>query len=196
MVHVHRLLWHRALDLDQVGAGDGPDPLAGLCHPRHLLAVLEPDDQLARHINTALQPFNPPKNPRVVVARRHEVRDPHCARRGVPLLLEYESAVLVRATGGQASVLGSDQPPAIGGRPQQGREAGGGIKTRDTQPIDRAVPTDEGRRMGVADQGIILDALAHPSELTGWPVRRRTAGADPSGRGHSDGQGPQRQTAR
>ena len=171
VVHVHRFQGDRAVDLYEVGAGDGPDAVPGLCHPRHLVPVLEPDDQLTCHLHAAPQPFDPAEDPGMVVARRHEVRDPHRPAGGVPLLLEHQCALHVATTRGRSARLGGEQPPAIGRSAEQGGKASGRVEPGHAQPVDRTIPPDERGGMGVADQGVILDALAHGRDLT--EVRRR-----------------------
>ena len=47
------------------------------------------------------------------------------------------------------------------GGPQQGGEAGPRVEAREAEPVDRPVAGDQGRRLAVADQGIVLDAQRH-----------------------------------
>src|SRR5712691_5664860 len=57
-----------------------------------------------------------------------------------------------------------DQPSAVPGLAERRGKAGGGIETRQTQPIDRAVAADQRGRGAIADQGIVFDPLVrwHP----------------------------------
>lgn len=154
-----------AVNFDLVGARDGPDTAAGLGHPRDLGTVLETDDQLSYHLHAAPQPLHPAEHSGPVVSRRHEVRDTHGASRCVPFLVEDERVATVRTACRGAAVLRRQQPPAVLGRPKQGRETGGRVETWHAQPIKRPIPAYEGCGMGVADQCVVFYALAHPSDL-------------------------------
>ena len=63
----------------------------------------------------------------------------------------------------------SARPPAAGAisqrpwfsSPEQRREARAAVEARHAQPVDRAVVADERGGLGVADQGVLLDARGH-----------------------------------
>lgn len=54
-----------------------------------------------------------------------------------------------------------DQPAAIVARTQKIGETGGRIEARPAQPVDRPVAPNEGRRLAIADDGVILDFQRH-----------------------------------
>ena len=169
VVHMHRFLGDGAVDLDQVGAGDGPYPVPGLGHPRHLVPVLEPDDQLARHLHLAPEPLDQAEDAGMVVARRHEVRYPQRAGGSVPLLHQYKSVLFVGTTGGRAARFRGDQPAPVGGSAKESGKAGGRVEPGHAQPVDGTVPPYKCGRMSVADQGVILYALAHAATSRKFP---------------------------
>ena len=143
-------------------------PLPVWRHPRHLGPVLEPDDQLAHHLHAAPQPLDPAEHPGPVVARRHEVRDPHGAGRGVPLLVEHQSALLVGAAGGRAApLLGAINHRPLAGVPRRAAKQAGGVETWHAQPVDRTVPARRGQPYECRRSVRSLLCLAHPSDLRG-----------------------------
>src|ERR1043165_9491497 len=62
--------------------------------------------------------------------------------------------------------FGRDQRSSVLGCAQQGCEAGAGIETRETKPVDRAIVADKRGGAHVADQGIIFDQSRHSDPLT------------------------------
>ena len=79
----------------------------------------------------------------------------------VPFLDQDQGALPVGAAGGRPARLGRQQPAAVVRRTEQGGEAGGGVEAGHAQPVERTVPPHQGRRMGVTDQGVVFDPLAH-----------------------------------
>jgi ABC-type phosphate transport system substrate-binding protein len=66
----------------------------------------------------------------------------------------------------------------IGSGAEQGREHRPAVEARQAEPVDRAVPTDEGGALGVAEQGVVLDQQRHralpPGGVTGPSGSRAT----------------------
>src|SRR5262249_36856097 len=54
-----------------------------------------------------------------------------------------------------------NEPASVLGGPQQRRKTGAGIKSRPTQPIDRAVTPDQRGRPTIANDGVVLDRHRH-----------------------------------
>ncbi len=182
VVHVHGFLRDGAVDLDQVGAGDGPYPVPRLGHPRHLVPVLEPDDQLARHLHLAPEPLDQAEDAGMVMAGRHEVGYPHRAGGSVPLLHQYKSVLFVGTAGGRSSRFRGDQPAAVGGSAKESGKTRRRVEAGHAQPVDGTVPPDKCGRMSVADQGVILYVLAHPATLRKFPACAATGDAPGLGR--------------
>ena len=45
-------------------------------------------------------------------------------------------------------------------------EAAPRVEAGQAQPVDGAVPPDEGGRLGVADEGVVLEELGHAAMIT------------------------------
>ncbi len=131
MTHADRFQGDGAVDLDGVGTGDGPDTGTGLRNPRDLVAVLEPDTDLAHHLDTAPEPFDSAVDARAVMARWHEVRDPDGAGGSVPFLVEHERVLPVRPPGGKSTAPGCEQPAPIVRGTEEGGKAGRRVEPRD-----------------------------------------------------------------
>ena len=69
------------------------------------------------------------------------------------------AAIVSRDLG--AGVDGRDQPAAVFLGAEEIGETGGRIKARPAEPIDRTVAPNEGGRLAIADDGIVLDVLSH-----------------------------------
>ncbi len=71
--------------------------------------------------------------------------------------LEDERAVAIasmhRACGGD----GRQRPTTVLGAAKQGCEAGPRIESRQTQPVDGAIPSDQSGSMAIADQRIVFN---------------------------------------
>ena len=158
---------YRAVQLDGVGPRHGPDARIGLDHPRDLGAVLEADKHFGHHFHLPRQTLHPAEHTGAVVPRRHEVSYAHKSLRSVPFLDQDQGPLLVMAPLGCSRPLGGEQPSAVVGSSQEGGKAGGRVEAGHAQPIERTVPAHQGGGMGVADQGIILDPLAHEGSAVG-----------------------------
>src|SRR5262249_56295653 len=107
---------------------------------------------------------------RTCASQRHEITKRRHAGFGLEPRLQDEGASSILAAD---ACLGSrrNEPASMLGCPQQRRKAGARIKSRPTQPIDRAVTPDERGRLAIANDGIVLyrqghDVQSHKSILT------------------------------
>ncbi len=171
------------LRLDAVPQGDGVGPgrepgqplVAG--DPGHDLAVVEAHRQLHVHVDRAADALDGADQVGVVVPDGHAVGDAHRPARRVELGLEHERIRPVPATRGEDGTLAAGRrelPVAVGLVTEEPSEAGGGVEVRQAHPVDRSVDADEGGGVQVADDGVILDALAHgPHSCRSNPLGRR-----------------------
>ena len=107
-------------------------------------------------------------------SRRHEVDDRHGAGVGDVLGLEHQrvGAVVARAGG---RPRGGELPAPVLGPTQQGGERGTRVDPRGAPPVDRPALLDERHRLGVADQGVVLDpsaGMARPPGAGRWSTPR------------------------
>ena len=164
----------RGAQPDRVGSRDGHDRVADAAHPRQDLAVVEAQPPHALHLDRARRALHDPDQDRGPVgARRHEVDDPHGAARRLPLGLQDQRVVLVAAVDPAASRRRApgrgraDPPLAVALVAQQRGQAGGRVEPRRAQPVHRAVPADQGRRLHVPDDRVILDERGHDPSRAG-----------------------------
>src|SRR5262245_12476822 len=97
---------------------------------------------------------------RARAARRHEIGEDGNSgcRLEAGLQNERIRSIAARNT---CRRRGSYDPATMLGRSEQRTEAGAGIETRPAQPIDRSVLADQGSRLAIADDAIVLDAQWH-----------------------------------
>ena len=172
----------RRVQPERVRPGDRDDPAVHPPHPRQDLAVAEPHPQIALHVHVPVHAFDDPGQHRgPAVAWGHEVDQPHRSRRGPPLGLQDERVTLIPARhpglprrpgprtvrGGQRAApigLGArrcDTPVAVALGAQQAGETRGRVEPGQAQPVDRAIPADQRRRLHVADERVVLDQSRH-----------------------------------
>ena len=97
----------------RVGAGEHADPPVLVVDPRHVVAVVEADDQLAAHPHRAADPLDPSYQRRVALAERHRVDEAHHAVVGVQLGLQDEGVLAVAALDPARFDGRGDLPPAV-----------------------------------------------------------------------------------
>src|SRR5262245_54494774 len=95
------------------------------------------------------------------VSRRHEIDDDRTAALCLKLGLKDESPWPVAPPCAELRRSRRNEPAPVLGRPEQGGKARGRVETGPAQPVDRAVPPDQGSRPAVADQRIVFDAKRH-----------------------------------
>ncbi|MET4292389.1 hypothetical protein ABIB06_002132 [Bradyrhizobium sp. LB8.2] len=130
--------------------------------PRHNRAIAEAHDEFGVHRDATSQAvndsdqFGPPFPP------RHAVNDAD----GTAIDFEggFKHHCVAAIGSGDPARLGRgrNEPTALFWIAQQGCEAGCAIETRNPKPIARAVAANQGRRLAIADNTIVLDATGHP----------------------------------
>ncbi len=177
---VHHL--DRGVELQRVGAGDRRDVGAVDRGPRRDRPVVEPRPQLGRHAHAPGHALDDAHDVGYAVAGRHEVDDADPPVGRGPLALQDEGVPAV-APGGARPAARRRQPPEPVLRPaEQRREAGGRVQPGQAQPVDRAVPADEGRGVQVPDDPVVLDALRHLMSVVRGHAPRRWDGGVSAGR--------------
>jgi len=79
----------RRLQLERIGAGRGHDASLHPSHPWHDRAVIEADDELHPHGDTALEAFDYSNDMAIAAVRRHQVNHPGLAVGGLEIRFEY-----------------------------------------------------------------------------------------------------------
>ena len=167
----HRQLGHRAHVLtvrvdprekcEGVGARGGRQEAVMACHPRHHVAVAEPDAQLHAQGHLAAHALDDAHHLGVVLTYGHAVGQPHDALGRLELGLEHERALPVAPPHGGDLTCRRDAPEPVVLGAEQGREARPRVEVREAQPVDRAVGPDKGCGAKVADDGVLLDRQGH-----------------------------------
>lgn len=144
-----------------VGAGHRDGVRLGGARPRHHPPVVETQSQLSSHVDRSREAFDASHQAGRTGARRHEVRDLHGTRDGFPEGVQHQGVSPVRPAIAGSRPCGGEPPVPVVPRTEQCRETGGRVETGKTQPVHRPVPADEGRRLQVADDGVVLDQPGH-----------------------------------
>ena len=161
-----------------VGTRDGAHGL--LVDPRHPgddRAVVEADHQLRPHLDPTASADDETDQVRGVAAERHEVDERDGTFGGLEVGLEDQRVVAVAAADARGRLGRGDQPAAVLGPAEQGREAGARVEPGPAQPVDGAVAANQGRRLAVPDQRVVLDAQRHgdapfyPTQTPGAALR-------------------------
>ena len=71
---------------------------------------------------------------------------------------------------------GCDRPSAVVRGAEEIGETGGRIEARPAKPIDRQIPPDKGGRLGIANDGIVLDVQSHGLASGGLRAHREGSG--------------------
>ena len=133
-------------------------------NPRHAGAVVEPDHEFGLEIQASALASDDPYQLGGAVARRHEIDQRRFPLGCLEFGLEHERAIAVAPADTRRRVGRCDLPSPVVRRPEQGGKAGGRVKSRPAQPVNRAVAGNEGGRLTVSDEGVIFDSCWHA-----WP---------------------------
>ena len=93
-----------------------------------------------------------------LVARRHEVDEPHHPAVRFEFRLENQRARPVAAPRWSGLSGWAHDPAPVAGLAEEGGEARAGVEAGKTQPVDRSVPSHEGGRLRVAEDGVVFYA--------------------------------------
>ena len=157
------------------GTGDGPDAFLGMTDPGDDSTVVKADAQFHPHAHLPPLPLHQPDHICRLGPWWHAIDqlDFPCVRDKVGF--EDQGAVTVTATPLSDTPCWHDAPAAVILCAQQSRKARGGIKPRETEPIDGPVPCDQRRGFAVPDEGIVLNlrrqlflSLVHHAIKKGW----------------------------
>ena len=167
---------HVRPQLDRVGAGHRGDRAPPRPEPRDGEAVVEAEPQLRAHRDDAADPLDEPHHAGLAAARRHELGDPDQAVVDRVIRLEDQRVLPVAPARAGRRGRRRQQPAAVLVVAEEGREAGARVEPRQAQPVDRAVPADEARRVRVADERVVLERQGHgarpyPTETVEMPRR-------------------------
>ena len=157
-----------------VVSADRADPVGLAAHPRNPRPVVQPEDQLDAHGDGAALTLDHPDEG--VRLDRHAVGQHDDTLVGLELGLEDQRARPVAPAHGAHGDRRRDLPPAVLDRPEESGKAGRRVEARNAEPVDGAVPADEGRRLAVPDDRVVLDAQRHGVLLPGPYARNRRAG--------------------
>ena len=152
---------HRRPQPEGVGSPDRADPVVLAAHPRNPGPEVQPDGQLDPHGHGAARALDHADQGRRRRPDRHAVAQHDDAVRGLELGLEDQRPRAIAPAHGPHGARRRDEPPAVLGRAEERREAGGRIEAGNAEPVDRAVPPDEGRCLAVSDDRVVLDAQRH-----------------------------------
>ena len=148
---------HARAQFERVGSGDREHAAVRLAHPRHDVAIVEPDHQLHPQGDLAAKAFDVAHDVTPALRERHAVDDADAAAAGLEVGLQDERVRAVAPLGALHRRLGSDLPASVLGATQQCREAGGRVEARHAEPVDRSIAPDQGSGAAVADQGVVFD---------------------------------------
>uniref|UniRef100_A0A942T1T1 Uncharacterized protein n=1 Tax=Neobacillus citreus TaxID=2833578 RepID=A0A942T1T1_9BACI len=175
-----------AADDDRVGSGRRDEHGfvgADLADPGECPGVVEPDAERLLDVDGADETAHAPHDRGGVRPDRHELGDLDDAGARGPHGRQHQRVPVVVADGRRVRVGGTQGPVAVGLVAEQRREDRRAVEPRQAGPVDRAVPSDQDRRVGVADERVVLDAVrrglpAGAHEPIEPPSRVRRRGAE------------------
>jgi len=148
----------RSAQTERVRSGRNHDPVRGQLNPRHDRPVVRTQRQLHPHRHPTPHALHDPHQPRRPIAPfGHEVDHAHPAVRSLEIALEHKRARPVTTRARAHLIRRGQQPATVPLMAHQCREARRRIKSRQTQPVDRPVTTDQSSGLQVTDQPIVLD---------------------------------------
>ena len=158
---------HRRAEEHRVRSGEGAERAVGARDPRHDRSVVEADGEIHVHGHPAAEPFDHPHDVDGLPADRHAVGHAYRSVVGVKRRLQYQGVGAVLAFDALQPARRRDLPTAVLAIAEERGEHRAGVEPRHTPPVDRSISADQGRGLGVADERVVLDRLAHlfPS----WP---------------------------
>src|ERR1035438_9357134 len=130
-------------------------------HPGDNGSVVEAQRQLHLHIDTAAYAADDSDNVLTPAMASHAVNQQHCSLRGGELGFENQRALPAAPLYARMFGFWANRPAAIFRCAQQCGQAGGGVETGKTEPVDGAIASHHSRCRVVADQRIVFDKLRH-----------------------------------
>ncbi len=145
---------------------DRHQALADPVHPRHDPPVREAHAQGRAHLDAAAEPLHDAHQLRGAVARGHEIGHADGTARRLPLRLQDQGVSAIAAPYGGGGLLlvgvgGAQSPEAVLLGAEQSGEDRRGVEAGQAQPVDCAVPADQGGGLHVSDECVVLDAPGH-----------------------------------
>ncbi len=150
--------FHSAAKSQEIRPRDRFNAPVHVAHPRHDRPVIEADDNFRPHPHLAAAPDHKPYQVRPMGAHGHAIDHGDGSALGLEVGFEHQGSFPVAALG-PADITGrAKQPAAVFRNTQEGCKTGRGVESRQAQPVDGTVATDQCRSLAVADQSIIFDA--------------------------------------
>ena len=118
----------RRAQLQAVGTGNGAPTVVDMVNPGDDRAVVEPHDELDRHVDLPVEPLDEPHEQRTGVPERETVDDPDPPRRGLVLGLEHHRARAVTAGRASAPSAGAIEKRPCSGVPSSAAKHAGASK--------------------------------------------------------------------
>src|SRR5215207_10984980 len=144
-------------------------------YPGDDMPVVEADDEFGPHRHLPGDSFDDANDIGSLSPRWHEVDDADAPLRRLVDRLQSQGEGPIAAVA--AAYLGRrrQQPASMFRLTQEGGEAGAGVESRETAPVDRPGTMHQHRRLQVAQQRVVFDSstVAHAVKRTPRPLKRR-----------------------
>ena len=141
-----------------IGTTDGSNSLSAALDPWNDSPVTEPYQKLHAHGHAAGNALDNADKYRNGRAHRHEIDDVDGATVGLIACFQDKRGAAITPPDCLAIFRGRNNPSTVFSRAEQGGEASVRVKSRQAEPIDRTIPADQGRRLAIADKGVLLDS--------------------------------------
>ena len=147
-----------------VGPRDRPQTSVVVsAHPRHDRAITETDNELGAQFDAAAYAAHQANKMRALDFHGHEIGDDGNAAGRLDRGFENQSMAAIGAGNLGARIGGRDRPSAVVRGAEEIGETGGRIEARPAKPIDGQIAPDEGGRLAIPDDRVILDIQRHGS---------------------------------
>src|ERR1700722_8995312 len=158
---------HRRAQHSHFGPSDRTKAAAALeaFYPRHDGAVVEPQDELRAQVDMPTHTTNQTDQIGGIVARSHEVDQFYDPLFGLESSDKDERSVEVFSSNLNGRVFWRDKLSSVLRTPQERCKTSARIEPGPTQPIDRAIATNQRCRLAVADQSVVFDSPRRRSQI-------------------------------
>ncbi len=165
----------RGAQAEGVRAGNRDASIVDAPHPGDDMPVVEADDQLGPHRHSPRDPFHDADDIGRLSPRRHEVDDADAPLRRLVDRLQDQGQGPVAALAAANLRRRRQEPASMLRFAQERGEAGAGVESRETAPVDRPGAMHQHRRLQVAKERVVFDSsgIAHAAKRTPRMLERR-----------------------
>ena len=165
----------RRAQAESVRTGDRDASMIDAPHPGDDMTVVEADDELGPHRHSPRDPLHDADDIGSLSPRRHEVDDADAPLRRLVDRLQNQGQGPVAAFAAARLGCRRQEPASMLRLTEEGGEAGAGVESWETAPVDRPGAMHQHRRLQIAKERVVFDSsgIAHAAQRSPRIVERR-----------------------